>query len=243
MVSLVENVNYGNVKFTIVISKNNSCIYNVTIDNATPCSCEETKNAVSYVFYLTCGQHTVEIGSIPIAKNGIGKFHCILFSYSPYNRYLNHLFAFSYAIAHFKMKLNLIIHREATMEICVEQKEYVTFLNTASQYLCPRVLRTQNIKQNHITVDILDKYRQKKFFHRQALIWSLYFFLFLAVFIPLAVINILNWNVDSGIAGHNGAFLFVMGSFPTIILSVCSYFYYLHKLWKQYKNATLFSQI
>lgn len=235
----MESVKYGNVRFTVSVSKSDICTYRVTVDSTPPCKCIEESTIVHFTFALPCGQHTVDIESIPNAKNDIGKLHCTFFSHSPFKNYLNHLAAFYYDIASFKMKLNINVHRNSSLNIDIKGKKYVTFLNTEAEYLSPYVVHSQNIKLNGISVEFLDEKRQKKLFHRQMLLWSLYCFMLLAIFIPLAVINILNWNTDSGIAGHNGVSLFAIGSFPAILLTFYSYFYHMHKLYRQYKDQLL----
>lgn len=243
MVSSMENANYGNVQFMVSVPKSDICTYRVTVDSTPPCKCIEESTVVHFTFALPCGRHTVEVESIPTAKNGIGKLHCTFFSHSPFKNYLNHLATFYYDIACFKMKLNINVHRNSSLNINIKGKKYVTFLNTEAEYLSPYVVHSQNIKLNGTLVELLDEKQQKKLFHYQILLWSLYCFLLLAIFIPLAVINMLNWNTDSGIAGHSGASLFAIGSFPVIILILCSYFYYIYKLYKQYKNGFLVSEI
>lgn len=244
MVNLMENAEYCSVQFKIAVPKRDDCEYSIEIDNLLPNKCIEAKKEFIYIFLLPRGQHTVEIRSIPTAKNGIGKLCGELLSATPYKRYLNHLAAFHYNIESFVMKIQLRIHREAFLAIGIEQKKYINFLNTYGTYLYPSIENYQNIKQERISVRFFHTAEnERRFYRNQAFFWTLYCLVLLIIFGTFAVTNILNWNIDSGIAGHNGASLFFMGSFPVILLTVCSYFYHINNLYKQYKDGFLSGEI
>lgn len=240
----MENAEYCSVQFKIAVPKRDDCEHAVSVDGIAPSEYTESKSEFIYIFLLPRGQHTVEIRSIPTAKNGIGKLCGELLSATPYKRYLNHLAAFHYNIESFVMKIQLRIHRDAFLTLGTERKNYVNFLNTYGTYLYPFIADFQNIKRESISVRIFDSVKQKhKFYRNQAFFWTLYCLVLLIIFGTFAVTNILNWNIDSGIAGHNGASLFFMGSFPVILLTVCSYFYHINKLYKQYKDGFLSGEI
>ncbi len=206
-----------------------------------PMSCTRLKQEFIYTFLLPRGQHTVKIESIPTAKNSIGKLGVEFFSASSKKRRLNHLLALHYDIACFSMTLDLRIHRDAHLKLGIQRKSYTNFLNVDCIYHSPFVSVCQNIKQESVSLRLLGTAKaKKKFYCTQAALWTAYCFLLLLIFSAFAVINILDWNTDSGIAGHNGVSLFVIGSFPAILLTFYSYFYHMHKLYRQYKDQLFF---
>lgn len=240
MVNLMENAEYGSVQFKITVPMCDDCEYRVSIDCLPPNKCIEAENKYIYTFLLSRGQHTVELRSIPTAKNGIGKLCAEMLSATPYKRYLNHLLAFHYDITSFVMQFQFRIHRDAILILGTERKKYINFLNTYGTYLYPFIANSQNIKREKISVRLFETLKKEhKFYCNQAVLWMLYCFVLLIVFGTVAVTDILNWNKDSGIAGHNGASLFLMGSLPIILFTVCSCLYYLNKLYKQYKDKFL----
>lgn len=236
MVDLMENVKYGNVEFTVSILSDFSCTYIVSADGVQPLSCTHIKHEYIYTFLLPRGLHTVKIESVPTAKNGIGKLSAEFLSASSKKRHLNHLMAFRYDIACFSMTLKLRIHRDASLKLGIKRENYTNFLNVDCTYHLPFVSGSKNIKQEDASLQILGTAQlKKKFFRTQAAVWTAYCFLLLIIFGAFAVTDILFWGTDSGISGHNGASLFFIGSFPAIILTICSYFYYLRNLYGQYK--------
>lgn len=236
----MENVKYGNIEFTVMIPTGFACTYAVSVDGMQPAECTESNREFIYTFLLPRGQHTVEIESIPMAKNSIGKLSAEFFSASSKKRQLNHLLAFHHDIACFSMTLALRIHRDAHLKLGIQRKSYTNFLNVDCIYHSPFVSVCQNIKQESVSLRLLGTVKaKKKFYCTQAALWTAYCFLLLLIFGAFAVTNILDWNTDSGVAGHNGASLFVIGSFPAIILTLYSYFYHMCKLYRQYKDDFL----
>ena len=230
-----------NIKFTVTIPANFPCTYTVLVDGTKPTECEETKNEFIYTFLLPRGQYTVEIVSIPTAKHGIGKLRAEFLSASSKKRYLNHLFAFHYDISCFSMKIDLRIHRDAHLKLGIKRKYYSNFLHVDGTYLSPYISDCQNIKQESVTVNYLYSNKiQKRFYRKQAVLWTLYCFALVAIYAAFAVTDIRNWSIDSGYAGHTGKSLLLLGSFPVVVLVIISYCYCMRDLYRQYKNGFLF---
>lgn len=229
------------VKFTVTIPTGFPCKYTVLVDGTKPTECTESNHEFVYTFLLPRGQHTVEIESVPTAKNGIGKLRAEFLSASSKKRYLNHLFAFHYDIACFSMKLDLRIHRDARLKLGIERKYYSNFLYIDGTYHYPYISDCQNIKQESVTVNYLYSQKiQKRFYLMQAVLWTLYCFALLAIFTAFAIMDIRSWSTDSGYAGHTGKSLFWLGSFPVIVLVIFSYCYCMRNLHRQYKNNFMF---
>ena len=237
----MENKNTDNIEFTITIPTGFPCTYTVLVDGTKPTECAETNKELIYTFILPRGQHSVEIESIPSAKNGIGKLRAEFLSGSSIKRYLNHLFAFHYNITCFSMRLDLRIHRDAYLKLGIKRDFYSNFLHVDGTYCIPFISTSKNIKQEGLTVNYLHtKKKQKRFYLTQALLWSLYCFTLFGIYTAFAITEIKNWSTDYGIAGHTGKSLFLLGGVPVMVLVIVSYCYYMKRLYRQYKNNFLF---
>lgn len=111
------NTEYGKVKLSLTLHFNEYNKFRLLLDGKEPMDFENTGNAINYVFETEVGNHILTFESIPFEKNQLGKLKFSFLSESFQKRILNHLFAFRYDLACFKVIYMLHIHRNAKLEI------------------------------------------------------------------------------------------------------------------------------
>ena len=155
-------------------------------------------------------------------------------------RILNHLFAFRYDLACFKVTYMLHIHRNAKLEIAIKTSCYNNFLYISAKCLHPVIVQSSNIKVRKEEFSVLyNKLLKKKFYFSQMVIWTIYFILLITVFGGLAIDDIIHWEADAYIAGFNKISALFLGVFPPLIMILFSYFSCIVNLVKQYNNNYL----
>ena len=140
------NAEYGKVKLSLTLHFNEYNKFRFLLDGKEPMDFENTGKAINYVFETEVGNHILTFESIPFEKNLLGKLKFSFLSESFQKRILNHLFAFRYDLACFKVTYMLHIHRNAKLEIAIKTSCYNNFLYIRAKCLHPVIVKCSNIK-------------------------------------------------------------------------------------------------
>ena len=191
------NTEYGKVKLSLTLHFNEYNKFRLLLDGKEPMDFENTGNAINYVFETEVGNHILTFESIPFEKNQLGKLKFSFLSESFQKRILNHLFAFRYDLACFKVIYMLHIHRNAKLEIAIKTSCYNNFLYIRARCLHPVIVQSSNIKVQKEEFSVLyNKLLKKKFYFSQMVIWTIYFILLITVFGGLAIYDIIHWEAE-----------------------------------------------